>query len=414
MIRHMLVLVLCLSALAAAAQPAADAAKPWETWQPPQVVLPQPNAFDTYLKAIDLKLRIDQQQGLGGNPPPPPPDGARDRWGEGPQGVPLPERVALYAEVLTLVRQALRQECRIPLPTAFDEMLPYLADFRGLVRLLAMEAEVKRIEGDYGAAAESALDALRVGQAASTQRILISGLVGIASEAIAFASLDETIPGLSAAECKTVLAQLLEIERTRVPVAEWLTGEEVLTRGYFKQIVIDPKKHEQFLAEAKDLGPEADKVLAELGPKGWEYIGETYEALQQYAALPGAKRPAEPAVPDSTFMKMIVPAMTRVVFKADQSLTAFRLHEAELAVRAYLLETGRLPESLTALVPGYLPAVPADPFGEGPLRAKAATNSLLIYSVGPDGVDDGGKPHKEQFTSRESKGDIVVTVAIPR
>lgn len=413
----MLVLVLCVSAVAAAAQPAADATKPWETYQPPQVALPQPNAFDTYLKAIDLKLRIDQQQGLGGNPPPPPPDGARDRWGEGPQGVPLPERVALYAEVLTLVRQALRQECRIPPPSDFDEGLPYLADFRGLVRLLAMEAEVKRIEGNYAAAADSALDALRVGRDASTQRILLSGLVGIACEAIAFASLDETIPGLSAAECRFVAARLLEIEKTRVAVAEWLIGEEPIARSFFKQIVIDPKKREQLLAQLKEqpqLAPGAEKVLEELGPKGWEDIGKTYEALRGYAALPSSKRPAEPAVPDNTFMKMIVPSVSIVVFKADQSLTAFHLHETELAVRAYLLDNQRLPESLTALVPEYLPAVPSDPFADGPVRAKASTNCLLIYSVGPDGVDDGGTAPKEQFTSRQSKGDIVVTVAAPR
>lgn len=413
MIRHTLVLVLCLAAVAAAAQPAADAAKPWETWQPPQVVLPQPNAFDTYLKAIDLKLRIDQQQGLGGNPPPPLPDGARDRWGEGPQGVPLPERVALYAEVLTLVRQALHQECRIPTPSDFDEVLPYLADFRGLVRLLAMEAEVRRIEGNYAAAADSALDALRVGRDAATQRILLSGLVGIACEAIAFASLDETIPGLSAAECRSVAARLLEIEKTRVPVAEWLIGEEPIARRYFKQIVIDPKKREELLAQLKEqpqLAPGAEKVLEELGPKGWEDIGKTYEALRQYAALPRSKRPAEPAVPDNTFMKMIVPSVSIVVFKADQSLTAYHLHETELAVRAYLLENQRLPESLTALVPEYLPAVPSDPFGDGPVRVRASTNCLLIYSVGPDGVDDGGRRHEGDFPTPNSKGDIVVMV----
>jgi hypothetical protein len=54
-------------------------------------------------------------------------------------------------------------------------------------------------------------------------------------------------------------------------------------------------------------------------------------------------------------------------------------------------ETGTLPESLDALVPGELPTLPLDPFAtDAPLRQKATPEEFLVWSVGPDGEDDGG------------------------
>lgn len=56
---------------------------------------------------------------------------------------------------------------------------------------------------------------------------------------------------------------------------------------------------------------------------------------------------------------------------------------------------GRYPASLDELVPKYLPAVLADPMDGKPLRYRppGATNShFALYSVGPDGQDDGGDP----------------------
>jgi hypothetical protein len=45
-----------------------------------------------------------------------------------------------------------------------------------------------------------------------------------------------------------------------------------------------------------------------------------------------------------------------------------------------------LPQSLDALVPGYLPDVPADPFDGKPLRY----NTKALWCTGPDLTDDGG------------------------
>ncbi len=69
-----------------------------------------------------------------------------------------------------------------------------------------------------------------------------------------------------------------------------------------------------------------------------------------------------------------------------------RLLATELALRWYQSEQGHPPANLEALVTAYLGGVPLDPFSGRPLlyRDQAGTNWLL-YSVGPDGVDDGAK-----------------------
>src|SRR5262249_38244412 len=68
------------------------------------------------------------------------------------------------------------------------------------------------------------------------------------------------------------------------------------------------------------------------------------------------------------------------------------------------------PASLDALVPGYLASAPADPFGRGPLRVKAEGGDVRVYSVGPDGVDDGGAPHPPvKRENRDTvKGDVTL------
>ena len=76
-----------------------------------------------------------------------------------------------------------------------------------------------------------------------------------------------------------------------------------------------------------------------------------------------------------------------------------------LAVEAFRRGTGRLPGSLAELVPWHLDAVPADRFGGGPLRyaVRGSGPGYTIWSVGPDGEDDGG-------ADDPAEGDLAVTV----
>ena len=55
------------------------------------------------------------------------------------------------------------------------------------------------------------------------------------------------------------------------------------------------------------------------------------------------------------------------------------------------------------LVPKYLRQVPSDPFRGHPLVFRPQGTNWLLYSVGPDRVDDGGKP-----MGPSNPGDILI------
>ncbi len=69
----------------------------------------------------------------------------------------------------------------------------------------------------------------------------------------------------------------------------------------------------------------------------------------------------------------------------------FRMLRLELALRAYRLDHGQLPETLSALSAVYLDAIPVDPFnGKSFVYRKAPPGEFVLYSVGKNRVDDGG------------------------
>jgi hypothetical protein len=73
-------------------------------------------------------------------------------------------------------------------------------------------------------------------------------------------------------------------------------------------------------------------------------------------------------------------------------LARLRMARAAVAVESFRLKRGELPGSLDALVADYLPAVPRDPFRDGPLCYRQYENgTYTVYSVGHNGSDDGGR-----------------------
>jgi len=63
-----------------------------------------------------------------------------------------------------------------------------------------------------------------------------------------------------------------------------------------------------------------------------------------------------------------------------------------LALHAHHADHANYPASLEELAPKYLCAIPDDPFViKGPLRYRRSGKSYTLYSIGPDGIDDGGR-----------------------
>jgi hypothetical protein len=88
--------------------------------------------------------------------------------------------------------------------------------------------------------------------------------------------------------------------------------------------------------------------------------------------------------------------------KMESARTAFAIE------RFRIVRHGALPASLAELVPNYIPGVPRDPFDDQLLRFKKLPRGYVVYSVGPDGVDNGGAESPTQNVA--TNYDVTFTV----
>jgi hypothetical protein len=80
--------------------------------------------------------------------------------------------------------------------------------------------------------------------------------------------------------------------------------------------------------------------------------------------------------------------------------TARQLVIAAIALKRYNIRTGACPRDLQQLVPDFLGRLPMDPADLKPLRYRSGSNTFTLYSIGMDGVDNGGDvtPPPNTFT----------------
>jgi hypothetical protein len=89
------------------------------------------------------------------------------------------------------------------------------------------------------------------------------------------------------------------------------------------------------------------------------------------------------------------PRVVRVASLAEYQECHRQAYRAVMALRAFELDRGRQADTLDELVPEYLPELPLDRYSGEPLIYEPnhgpEQDGFLLYSVGPDGDDDGGE-----------------------
>ena len=83
--------------------------------------------------------------------------------------------------------------------------------------------------------------------------------------------------------------------------------------------------------------------------------------------------------------------LSKTLSKAMRAETDRSLSLSAIALKRYSLRHGKLPATLDALVPEFLPSVPVDYMDGKPVKYRLNDeNAFTLYSVGEDGKDDGG------------------------
>lgn len=251
--------------------------------------------------------------------------------------VELQALVLTNSEALRLCRVGLSRTCSVPTEasaTNFNATLPEVADLKRLAQLLAAEGRLAELEHRPADAARSYVQALQLGNGISHGGFLIHRLVGIAIQAIGGTRLAKLIPELSPPEAGTILPMLDLLDAHAVSWQEVMRNERLFTRYQLKKL------------------PNFVSVIA-----GWWSTRSTKE---------------------------------RTLERHNAAVAHIRLMALQVALRCYAAENNAAPAKLDELVPKYLSHLPADPFSGEAFIYKPHQTNWLIYSVGPDGVDDGG------------------------
>jgi hypothetical protein len=276
-----------------------------------------------------------------------------------------------------------------------------------------------------------------------SEPILISNLVGIALDAMALSVVAEILPTLTPAD-----APLLDDPGLRDLVASTpslvraINGEEAFGLSLFANFADGRQGIDEIGRLASDpnvaMLPQEEpfSILTEPLSAVWRAfilpsdIASYRRRFQGYRQLvtgavdqsrtwpqtqkeiDGIEDEIRRTGPDGFLSRLIVPATDAVLRSQCMAVARHRAAEVLLAATRERLASGTLPKSIDALVPARLPSVPRDPFTtDAPLHLKATPEELLVWSVGPDGEDDGG-PHKDGEEHEAGHDDIGLRMTV--
>ena len=295
--------------------------------------------------------------------------------------------------------------------------LPGATEARDCVNLLGRAAVLAHQRGDQRQTLHHLRQMLFVARAIDQQGTIIShlvadGIVDMAADIIILLAPDLRIDSHDptvAAEARKLLDELLDERAARDGLMAAMRRERLDMLQFIdsmsagREVFRDPRAEPWTVAQhfchylSKPLRFQDQRLAT-------EYISAIIDALRRshdyrgYRAIaPGPQRELAEHGWRHLIFDDLLPAPYRIqrfMINHYHAIADRRLAAVALAVRAYALEhDGRRPPTLDALVAVHLPAaVPTDPFSPcgAPLRYRQDGERSIVYSVGPDGVDDDG------------------------
>lgn len=338
--------------------------------------------------------------------------------------------LARHAATLDLLRRATAKPgCRFDRDwsrISYGTRLPEISSLRQAARLLTLAARRAAADGDVATAIADVIRVHRLAGHVAAEPILISGLVEIAIDTMALETLAQILPAATAKDAAALAdPALTDFVRSSPSLQRHLLGEEAFGLGAFADLAegkvgLDDLSMRPYPAGISFLY-RCFFVPAELA--AYQAAMRRFQELAQRAAEPGKRYPeisrAAEAVEQETaagrggyFASLLVPALSGVFKTQAKSQARHRATEVLLAATRARLEAAAPPESAESLVPAWLLAMPADPFrAEGPLTVKTGADGWLVYSVGPDGEDDGG-PVPAGAKPVEGNDDVGLRLAV--
>ena len=127
--------------------------------------------------------------------------------------------------------------------------------------------------------------------------------------------------------------------------------------------------------------------------------------------LSGSPRKAIGRRVGTILVALLLPAVRAAADAEIRSRELIDLTRMSFALSAYKSDNGTFPETLDKLAPKYIPELPTDYFAPGPYHYERTATGYLLYGVGQNGKDDGGK---SIFEEQSGGDDLLVSYSIER
>lgn len=343
----------------------------------------------------------------------------------------LAQILALAEEPLALVREGNRRPgidwSNSPGYPCFGVPVPSGTPSRHVAKLLATVALGRHETGNDAAAVEALREMQSFVDRCQTLPTLIGHLIANANQRLLNDAVEEIAPTLrvgdgpgaaSREQVESLLADLLDEHAMRGGRVGAYLSERVVLHAAGVEMERDPGGFMTTVLQAAAPSLPGAAWTCIFQPawrldlaRALEEQARYVEASRQptYAQDASIRPPAQPEAPPINTILLRPDPRTALVrpFSATAAdvarpaawarmhyltLAGRRMAAVALAMRLYEIDHGAQPDTLAALVPDYLPAIPQDPFGqlgETILYALQAEQPVL-YSRNVDGADDGG------------------------
>ncbi len=316
---------------------------------------------------------------------------------------------------MALVRRGVEcQRCITPEVTGFDTLIPYIGPWLKMGRILAAKTRHDRLAGNYADAVETNITHLKFADLIQGDAEgIINYLVGIAILELGLVQARDLArdPGISESELRKLsdtlaslrplapgLIRAIKVEYKVVantidhlgkgnfsmddlnflsgtPTPSVLKGKRI--PGYFFQ----PNRTKLTFANIyRDMITNASLYYAEMNLYDVEDILGLGESKPKLLTRPNAV--------GKILYAMLTPALDSILERKCRAECSVAATHLLLGIHLYRMNTGLLPERPESLVPGFIDAIPTDPYDGQPFRYNQQRR--IIYSVGRDSKDSGG------------------------
>jgi peroxiredoxin/mono/diheme cytochrome c family protein len=334
-------------------------------------------------------------------------------------------------------------------------ILPGVQKCRGLANALAARAMLRVGESRYDDAWQDLLACHRLGRLVGRGGTLIEGLIGIAIDNQAaradLAYLErvqtdakriesclrdlqklpptpELADKVNLGERLAILDMVMSVDRRGIKYLEGLTAQgqandsnplgAFLAELILKDIDWDPalRNANQWYDRMAAAARGTDRSTRE---KEWNQVEADLKALRTKVVESGGLGEAlvegkdDPKVRGKAVGNVIICLMTPAIHKVQGAVDRIKQTQDNLrlafALAWFHCDHGHYPKNLDALAPKYLERIPQDMFSGKALIYRPSENGYLLYSVGVNGKDDGGRGYDDQPRG----DDLVIRMPLP-